>query len=374
MTPLAGFHPESSRFKARCLSRLLSGPPAERQACLRELLTGSDPGCLEALHQESLFPFLYSSLIWQDCQISAPLSLLGKFKHDYLCALQQSVVHEAEALQVIESMVAAGIGVILLKGADLRLRVYNDPAARPMTDLDLLVPPEDVAPARKVLAGLKYRVTLSHTHQRPGFREQFAPADIYEPPPGLTLKVDFHWGLWNEFSVYGLPLTPILDGARPASFRGVPVRVMAPEHLLMHLCLHAYWDGIMLRQLVDIVLTASLLPVSWPRLLDQASRWRGQFPLHQVLSLAQEVSPVAIPASTLDGLAGRRPPLVEKVVKTGALGPLTYYLASLYRQPLTQWPSFFAAKFWPDRDYLAAKFGSPSRLGYLGQFVRKFRR
>ncbi len=234
-------------------------------------------------------------------------------------------------------------------------------------------PSRDLARARAVLASRHYRVIASHTHQHPGFREDFAPADIYEPPAGLTLKIDLHWGLWNEFSVYGLPLEPVLARARPASFQGLPVKVLAPEHLLMHLCLHAYWDDIMLRQLVDIVLTASRLPVDWARFQADASRWGLQVPLHQVLRLARQVAPAAIPAFALIGIAGRRPAYLEKLIKTKALGPLTYYLATMKRQPVGRWPAFLGAKFWPDREYLVNKFGSASRLRYLRQFIRKFR-
>ncbi len=273
---------------------------------------------------------------------------------------------------VLEGLADAGVEAVLLKGADLRLRVYEDPAARPMTDLDLLVHPRDLAPARAALASRHYRVIAAHTRQHPSFREDFAPADIYEPPLDLTLKVDLHWGLWNEFSVYGLPLEPVLAQARPASFQALPVKVLAPEHLLMHLCLHAYWDGVMLRQLADIILTASRLPVDWGRFQADASRWGLQVPLGQVLSLARQAAPAAIPAFAVTGLAGRRPAFLEKLIKTRVLGPLTYYLASLYRQPVAQWPAFLAAKLWPDRNYLVAKFGSASRLGYLRQFIRKF--
>jgi hypothetical protein len=299
-------------------------------------------------------------------------TLLEELRHEYLCAVQQAVRQEAEAAQIVGDLVAAGIEVTLLKGADLRLRVYRDAAARTMIDLDLLVNPHHLARTRAVLENLGYTVIDSHIDQRSGFRKRFAPADFYKPPPGLTLKVDLHWGLWHEYSFYGLPLGPVQAQAHEALFQGVPVKVLIPEHLLIHLGLHAYWDGVMLRQLVDLALAAARLPVDWSRFQADASRWLCQAPMYQILNMVHHLSPEVVPSSVLAGLAGHQDPWPEKLVHTKALGPFTYYFATLYRRPLGDWPAFLAAKLWPDRKYLLAQFGSASRGRYLWQFVRKF--
>jgi hypothetical protein len=371
-SPISGPHSPSIR-KALCLSFLFSRAPAARETWFQQLFTGGDPFCLESLQQGALFPYLYALLVERDCQKTVPPTLLEKLRNSYLCAVQQVVIQEAEAAQVVGGLAAAGIKVTLLKGADLRLRVYPDPATRPMIDLDLLVDRHDLARTRTVLQGLGYSTIEAHTNQRAGFRERFAPADIYEPPHGHVLKVDIHWGLWNEYSFYGLPLAPIKARAQDVSFQGVTVKVLAPEHLLIHLCLHAYWDGIMLRQLVDLILTAALLPMDWTRFQADASRWHCQAPLYQILSLTHQLSPEAVSSSAFAGLVGHRHSLAEKLVNTGALGPFTYYFSSLSRHPLHDWPDFLRAKLWPERGYLVAKFGSFSRGRYLGHFVRKFR-
>ncbi len=356
-----------------CVSLLFPGAPEDRQAQAWRLLEQGDVACLEFLRQEALFPYVYFQLVQQSRPQAVSTPVVEKLRHDYLCAVQHVVTQEAEAVQIISELAKAGLEVTLLKGADLRLRVYPDPATRPMTDLDLLVDPHDLVRARAVLESLGYRVIEAHVSQRPGFRERFAPADIYEPQPDLSLKVDLHWGLWHEYSFYGLPLAPLQAQALPAHFQRVPVKVLAPEHLLMHLCLHAYWDFVLVRQLVDLALTAATLPVDWSRLQADASRWGCQAPVYQVLSLVQQLSPQVIPAAVLAGLAGHQDPWAEKLVHTETPSPLTYYFATLYRLPLGDWLPFLFAKLWPDREYLLANFGSASRGHYLWQFVRKFK-
>ncbi len=356
-----------------CVSFLFPGAPEDRQAQAWRWLEEGDAACLEFLWQEVLFPHIYFLLVQQGRQQAVSRPVLEKLRHEYLCALQQVVTQEAEAAQVVGELATAGLEVTLLKGADLRLRVYPDPATRPMTDLDLLVAPHNLARTRVVLESLGYRVIEAHVAQRSGFRERFAPADIYEPPPGLTLKVDLHWGLWHQYSFYGLPPAPIQAQALRAQLQEVPVKVLSPEHLLIHLCLHAYWDFVLVRQLVDIALTAATLPVDWSRLQVEASRWGCQAPLYQVLSLVQRLSPEVVPTVVLANLAGHQDPWAEKLIHTETPGPLTYYFATLYRQPLGDWLPFLFAKLWPDREYLLAKFGSASRGRYLWQFVRKFK-
>jgi hypothetical protein len=355
------------------VSFIFPGAPEGRQAQAWRLLENGDADCLEFLWQEVLFPYIYFLLVQQGRQQAVSDLVLEKLRHEYLCAVQQAVMQEAEAARVVGELATAGLEVTLLKGADLRLRVYPDPATRPMTDLDLLVAPHDLARTRAVLESLGYCVIKAHVAQRSGFRERFAPADIYEPPPDLTLKVDLHWGLWHQYSFYGLPLAPIQAQALPAHFQGVPVKVLAPEHLLMHLSLHAYWDFVLIRQLVDLALTAATLPVEWSRLQAEASRWGCQAPVFQVLSLVRQLSPEVVPAAVLAGLAGHQDPWAEKLVHTETPSPLTYYFATLYRLPLGDWLPFLLAKLWPDREYLLANFGSDSRGHYLWQFVRKFK-
>ena len=53
--------------------------------------------------------------------------------------MQQSLTHEDEIRQVFMALGRAGVKVILLKGGDFRLRLYKDPALRPMLDMDLIM-------------------------------------------------------------------------------------------------------------------------------------------------------------------------------------------------------------------------------------------
>ena len=136
---------------------------------------------------------------------SPSLLVLRGLAHDYALALKAAVVQEQESRRVIQALNQAGVAVILLKGADLRLRVYGDPAVRPMTDLDLLISPAQLRQGLAALARLGYSPASSNRDPKPGFREQFGHEITLEPPAGGRLLVDLHWEIRGQACYYRWP-------------------------------------------------------------------------------------------------------------------------------------------------------------------------
>jgi Uncharacterised nucleotidyltransferase len=63
------------------------------------------------------------------------------------------------AQQVFNAFEPAGIRALLLKGAGIAALLYEEGEQRPYVDLDLLVPPQDMPAAERVLTDLGYRNT-----------------------------------------------------------------------------------------------------------------------------------------------------------------------------------------------------------------------
>lgn len=78
------------------------------------------------------------------------------FDRDHLAASLIADRRRAAADQACAALAAAGVPVLLLKGIAYAGRLYADPAARPMTDVDLLVAPDAIAAAARALARLGY--------------------------------------------------------------------------------------------------------------------------------------------------------------------------------------------------------------------------
>lgn len=63
--------------------------------------------------------------------------------------------------QAVTTLQQNGIRVTVLKGAHLAALIYPHIGLRPMADMDLLVPKEDLAKADTVLCGLGYTTNRS---------------------------------------------------------------------------------------------------------------------------------------------------------------------------------------------------------------------
>jgi hypothetical protein len=362
--------PTSGATLESCLSFLFSRGSAKEQASFRHLLEQGDAACFEALRQGGLFPYIYAILAPQAPPAALPDQLLAELRHAYLCAVWQAVLQDEEAARVLGILAQAGVTIILLKGADLRLRVYPDPATRPMSDLDILVPPEQAGRAWSILAGLGYRPM--EPNPRPGFQERYAHAAGLLPPSGLSLQVDLHWEIREGHGYYRLPWEFVKPRLQEVVCQNLTLKVLSPEHLLIHLCLHTYWEFTQWRQFLDLALVIQQLPVNWEQFAAAVKACRCQVPVLRVLELGHRLQPDLVPPPPTLGLAGFRPGWAERLVLSGKVAPLLPYVAFFAHYPPPDWLPFLRAKVWPDREFLAAKFGSASRGRYLRQFVRKF--
>jgi hypothetical protein len=339
----------------------------ERQPPPLSLFRTADPGWWSELRRHHLSPLLHARLLSAGLVEGVPEAVAQLLRHDYLAALQLFLGQERESRRLLAELGDAGVEAILLKGADLRLRLYADPATRPMADLDLLVAPASLETVREFLGIHGYTLSLDSVNPRPGFRERYRVGLHFQAPPPGSLMVDLHWGLEAVAGYYRLPFTRLAEQAHTLDWEGLPVRVLSPEHACMHLCLHNYDEGDVALRLLDLGLTLTRLPLNWPLLLTEAAQCRCQAPLFVMLRGLAELLPGAVPLQVLGELGTYVPRGVERLVLRHSHHPLARLLGPLshQRRP-SAWAVCLAALLWPDPAYLAAVSGSPSRLAYLG--------
>lgn len=95
---------------------------------------------------------------------------------------------------LVAAFAAAGLPAIVLKGPEFADRLYAEPALRPFTDLDFLLPREAIAEAGEALARLGYRRATPRPGKYPGqYGEEIWLLD--EPAAGA---VELHWDLVNS--------------------------------------------------------------------------------------------------------------------------------------------------------------------------------
>lgn len=134
-----------------------------------------------------------------------------------------------------------GFSPVALKGAWLSRHAYPEAAQRPMRDLDLLVPPEQVIPAFRALLkhGLRQEAPAEMTV------EEIVRLDKHMPP--LTTRrgtrVELHHRLWElDGRLNHASPSPALFANKAALTDSDGVRFLCPQDQLVHLIVHAVYS------------------------------------------------------------------------------------------------------------------------------------
>jgi hypothetical protein len=99
---------------------------------------------------------------------------------------------DAATVEVVDALAAHGIRAILIKGAAIAARLYDDRSQRPYRDADLLVARDQFAPARQVLAELGF------SEVSPEIAEESPRHDsAWHRAGALPATIDLHrWLYW----------------------------------------------------------------------------------------------------------------------------------------------------------------------------------
>jgi hypothetical protein len=359
---------EMAPIVANLLPLLRESTAEEVYRALREM----DFSSLERLRGHLLLPLIYREVARRGLKKELPQAVVTELREAYLQAFQQSARQEAEIHRVLRALGRSGIEAIILKGAEVRHRLYADPAVRPMADMDLLICGSGRLEAEAILVQLGY---MPLPEPRPGFTERFENELTFRPIPGKVLTVDLHFGELRALGpVYRLPYAPLAAKAQTLELDGLEAKVLAPEHALIHLSIHAFQDfsifGPSAMQLIDLFLALSRLPVDWSFFLEESARFQCQGPVYLLLRTMASLPGVAVPAEVLDCLGEYRPSWWERLILQ-RWGYLSIHLAVLYRhRRFSDWAFFCWAKLFPQKSYTREHCGSVA--GRLRAFLEKF--
>lgn len=281
----------------------------------------------------------------------------------------RSNVYRDLCRDVLQTLVAAEVPVIALKACALAEIAYGDPSERHCHAIDLLVPSSQVLRAAKVVGPLGYRkkrIKEAMPGARQGLRHQF----------GLPLVI--HTALFDA-PVYNPDPRLLWEASVPAEVVGVPIRVLAPEHNLLHVLCAAFRDRARgnLRWAGDAWhILHDRRPMNWSGFVLQTRTSKLELPALTMLHYLVRALDVEVPDEVLDKLSrtssGSTRPLREAAL-SGAIDSLDA-LAAAWSGSLSS-PAGRRALLQflllPSGDYLKWRFGSDSTvqlpLSYVGR-------
>ncbi len=206
--------------------------------------------------------------------------------------------------RVLTELHAAGVRATVLKGLHLAQWAYRNPNHRTTTDIDLLVPADDVKRAIEVLAADEAVDTIPA--KTPKADKRNIP---FLDPSGVRFTLDLHWDLFSYTQLRGCAAGATDWAWEHAVFVEDhplgPVWELREEARVAFLCTHALLDHrfrlILFRDLAEVAATGP----DWDAVVTFARRWSLAGTTYIALLVAVGLTRADVPGEVLAALRTR---------------------------------------------------------------------
>lgn len=237
----------------------------------------------EAFYQlstrHSIAPLVYFILKSNASYRHVPKNIVTKLHKAFLGNSVQNTYIYYYLSTIIKNLNKNDIPFILLKGAHLSKLVYPDTGACFMTDVDILFKRNDLNRAQTVIKASAFK----------------------DNTPNLS--IDYHWYI-EQF--LDLNMNGIWQRAWITEIDGLQVRVLSPEDLIIHLCIHFSFhhdfQSASLRSLYDIRITLDRYAdtINWDEVILRSREWKVRNSVYISLLLAKKLIAANVPNEILE--------------------------------------------------------------------------
>ncbi|HEV2916069.1 MAG TPA: nucleotidyltransferase family protein [Pyrinomonadaceae bacterium] len=250
---------------------------------------------LRTAARHGLTPFLF----WQlkaACDGPIPASFMDKLSDQFHRNAAGNLLLTAELRSISGLFEEHGISAVPYKGPALALLLYGDTAFRRFDDLDLLLRRRDIPKATALLLSIGYRSPYTMSCAREAAYLETQRQQLFAHP-GRRVCVELHWGFAQTFLAPSLDSDHFWGRLSKGSLEGVWTNALAPEDLLLVLCVHGckhLWER--LAWLCDVAeLVAAHPGMDWEKLLAEARALGVRRMLSLGLFLAHDLLDAPLP-------------------------------------------------------------------------------
>ncbi len=359
---------------------------------LREILRGSDPEMLFPLAPEDRdwreiirdataqrFTFLlYRRLKQSDTDGRLPACLMERLEGEVFRLAARNLMLASELKGILQAFEERQLPCAPLRGLALAERLYGDITTRPMGDLDLLVRKADLPEVASILRGLGF----SEMDRRPGFAQAFYYTLKFFKERHGWIIVEPHWTLAYPPFVDRIDMEGVWERCVRGRVVGIETWLLAPEDLLLHLCLHlTHHDAaapLLWLYELDRLVREERETLDWSRVVSLAREATLGVFLVRALRAAQAQLATPVPAPIFDQLTqaplrsveGRLVRLLEASGIDGKESLALFFALKGFRSKL----SYALALLFPSPEFMRLQYGlsRPSQLllAYLRRFCR----
>jgi hypothetical protein len=221
------------------------------------------------------------------------------------------LVHEL--LRIVALLEGRGIAVLAYKGPLLALAAYGNLSLRRFVDLDLLVPRAQIAEAVDLLESQGYAGDITRRRAQLRFLLDTQNEFALSRDQG-RLILELHWEIAGSRFAQETADAGVWSRRRAAVLSGQTVHTLAPEDLLLTLCVHGAkhtWER--LAWVADIAWLLTATPgLDWFALLVRAREKAQLRMLLAGLALAQRCFDGELPANVCEAI--QADPAIEALV------------------------------------------------------------
>ncbi len=274
---------------------------------------------LRKARSHGLIPLLYRTLK-EYCADRVPSAVLQQLETDCITNTKRNLVLTTELIKVLRILESANISAVPYKGPALAALAYGDVTLRKFFDLDVVIRPQDVIPAKSLLIshGYQWRPMRGQVTGRNEARNIPIWHEYNFIHPDNNAMIDLHWRISPAYFPFNIDLNDIWQRLEPARLLDADIKVFPPEALLLFLCVHGSKD-LWWRRIGWICDIAELLDsnpdLDWSYSLELATHSGAQRMLLLGLALARELLQAPLPENicNLIRLDRALQPLIQQV-------------------------------------------------------------
>ena len=226
---------------------------------------------LKAASEHSLLPIFCKNIEGYGGE-ALPSSLRRRFSEEFLRNSCRNLALTAELFRVLEALEGHGVCATPYKGPVLAAQAYGDAAMRQFSDLDIIVPQQQIVAAHDALLARGFRPVISGVEPQADGRQ--VPGQYAYRSDAETL-VELHTELTLRYFPRRLALEEVCERRERVQIAGRRVLTFSPEDTLLLLCVHGskhFWER--LGWIADIAaLTRASRPVDWAIVMERARKW-----------------------------------------------------------------------------------------------------
>ncbi len=193
---------------------------------------------LSLLETNRLIPIAYKYFKAHP-EIKIPPNINASLKDSFFQNVGASMILTHQIKTITKKAHELNIECIFLKGAHLAFEVYEDPAMRPMGDIDILVMEKDIEKFCNLMSELGY--TKKHLHKSKEYEKAKSKFSHISPYTHYNLfPVELHLTILWTFNKhkYKNITCELWKNSRCIYAEDVKIRVLSPEYTIIYLIFH----------------------------------------------------------------------------------------------------------------------------------------